>query len=332
MLGGIAERAGDGDRPQETAGEGALESGTRLPAGDRTGGGQAARQRDADPFPRQRGNDAGLIAEPVEAGRAFRRAPAVGDVRDRLRRADAAGGAEPVGQRRRLARDLDEQAIRPPAGPIESPASRGEAKIGGAVLLKQQPGIAAPEHVQLDPPGEQPVERGACRQPEAQADRVAFRPAKPAQFMLPGGKEDRVGRYLPAVGQYASRLPAPRRDAAFDRRAGLRRAGQQRHVERAAGQPGGRCRQHGLGATLAREHHQTLDPVRAERLGIDAQRREPGERGPAQETAAQRILRHAAERVAGLGVALDQQRPQAVACQPDRSGGTRRTAAHDQRI
>ena len=173
----------------------------RVPGEESGGGLRGAFQRDGDAVPRERGDHRPLVAEPVQAGA---RSPAHTSHRARPETALHATGSPSARRARKTGSSPERSRTRfgmPPAR-FSAPARHREAEIRAAVLLEQQPGIAAVEQMQLDHPVEHRVELVGRREGGAQADRVAggvARAGRAAQLVLPSREQQGVGADLLAV-------------------------------------------------------------------------------------------------------------------------------------
>ena len=164
----------------------------------------SAGKRDAHAFARERRNHRRLIADPEQPGTAPLLAPAIRDMADRIARDDLAA-ADPFAEHRRFGGNIGEQSFGVAVCLDEPRAPHRHAQIGRAVFLQQQPGIAVIEQVQLDPSGNCVREPPAGLEPKPKSHPAAFglarRPRQPAQFVLAGGEEQRLGGDLPTIAK-----------------------------------------------------------------------------------------------------------------------------------
>ena len=151
MLGHVAQHFGGADRPRRAPREILLKGARARPVAMQAGlrRRRPARQRDRHAVAGEARDHRRLIADPIDARLGRPRPPAIRHAGNRLPIERPA--ADPLGQRRRLAQQRREQRLAPLAHPR---LRHREAKIHAAVLLQQQPGIAAVVEVQLDRPGE----------------------------------------------------------------------------------------------------------------------------------------------------------------------------------
>jgi hypothetical protein len=165
------------------------------------------------------------------------------------------------------------------------------------------------------------AEAGA--QPDRTGGPTAERALQSSQLVLAGRKEKRVGGDLLArIEPHRAAIRGLDREAAPHLRAGRSGMIQQNSIERAARQARRRAWQRGFGHAAARHEPQSADRVRAQGRRIDAQPPQRRQRIPAEEAAADHVLRS--------GLALDQLGSDAALRQPDRRRRSRRAAADDQ--
>ena len=291
------------------------------------GGRRAARQRDRDAVAGEAGDHRRLVADPVD-GPARSSAPASHKARRRSP-PTRPGAAPPIrsAEQRRFRRSARRAAPRgPPA--IRAPRDR-QAEIGGAVLLQQQPGIAAVVEMQLDRPGQRLGQRRRRRQRRAQArPRPAAPPisrAAPRSSCLPVARK-RASAAISSPSSSRTQRPSiaraarPRSTAAPASSAMRSRAASSRRRDR----PGRRLRQRRLDDPAA---------ARPAAAGGSAARRAPPDRARAccSAASASQPRKPPQTRSRSPGAALDQHRHRPAPRQRDRRRRPRRPAADDQR-
>ena len=212
-----------------------------------------ARQSDGNAVARERGDHAGLIAQPEQSGRraAIRAVQVtVGDTRNSQRTLVAGNRAVETAAK---VRDLAGQIIEQPTPACSDPAKpRGRcqhAQHRPVVLHHLQAGVTVRQQHKLDAAA-QLFLLGTRQRPihlEAERFAAAARPQRAAKVMLACGKEHRGCGDRSRAGHVrgkpvGGRLQSPHILAAQHLGATGRRVPQQRLVERAAGQSHGRER------------------------------------------------------------------------------------------
>jgi len=198
---------------------------------------------------------------------------------------------QPLPQRRRLGRHLCQQ----PFGItrlVQPRPVNGEAEVGSAVLLAQQPRITAIKEVKLDCIADASGERwGRCK-PDTQPDRRVGSPGRswpcqPAHIVLATGEEQRVGgNERPIIKPHRTGVYAAHSRAALHASTRPLGCGQHQPVKTEPRHRPSGLRERGLGNAAAREEAHMCQDGRIERLALDPEAIKHCQRSPAKKPAA----------------------------------------------